>query len=518
MPAVMAGPRTALAVRGLSKTYAGHLALDSLFLQIRTGEVHALLGGNGSGKSTTIKILAGVVAADTGGEIVLGESDAVGVHDWTPAKAHAAGLRFVHQQPAVFPELSIAENLAFGAGFPRGAGGRVDWRALNARTAELLDRYEIHASPKTPLAALRAADRCRVAIVRALQDRDDADSGVLVLDEPTAALPAAEVEHLLDALRGYAEAGQTILYVSHRLDEVLSVADRVTVLRDGRKVDTVEAQGLREADLIEMIVGRPIERAFPSAPPETTGDAAMTIRGLRGGPLHGVDLTLRKGEVLGIAGLLGSGRSELLRMLFGAHPIDGGSVTLDGNDYAPASPQGAMKAGVAYVPEDRQAEALLCGESVRHNLTAGQEASYFRKLLYRHRLERSDAQRSIGDFLIRVVSDTQPVETLSGGNQQKVVMARWLRRRPKVLLLDEPTQGVDVGARAEIYQLIRRATEQGTSVILVVSEPEELAHASDRVAVLRGGRITTVVERPIDAHKLTELMNTPQVTGSEASQ
>jgi len=518
MPAVMAGPRTALAVRGLSKTYAGHLALDSLFLQIRTGEVHALLGGNGSGKSTTIKILAGVVAADTGGEIVLGESDAVGVHDWTPAKAHAAGLRFVHQQPAVFPELSIAENLAFGAGFPRGAGGRVDWRALNARTAELLDRYEIHASPKTPLAALRAADRCRVAIVRALQDRDDADSGVLVLDEPTAALPAAEVEHLLDALRGYAEAGQTILYVSHRLDEVLSVADRVTVLRDGRKVDTVEAQGLREADLIEMIVGRPIERAFPSAPPETTGDAAMTIRGLRGGPLHGVDLTLRKGEVLGIAGLLGSGRSELLRMLFGAHPIDGGSVTLDGNDYAPASPQAAMKAGVAYVPEDRQAEALLCGESVRHNLTAGQEASYFRKLLYRHRLERSDAQRSIGDFLIRVVSDTQPVETLSGGNQQKVVMARWLRRRPKVLLLDEPTQGVDVGARAEIYQLIRRATEQGTSVILVVSEPEELAHASDRVAVLRGGRITTVVERPIDAHKLTELMNTPQVTGSEASQ
>jgi len=517
MPAVVAGPRTALAVRGLSKTYAGHLALDSLFLQIRTGEIHALLGGNGSGKSTTIKILAGVVPADPGGELVLGDGDAIGVHDWTAAKAHAAGLRFVHQQPAVFPELSIAENLALGAEFPRAAGGRVDWRALNARTAELLERYEIHASPKTPLAALRAADRCRVAIVRALQDRDDADSGVLVLDEPTAALPDAEAQHLLAALRGYAAAGQTILYVSHRLDEVLSVADRVTVLRDGRKVDTVDAEGLSEADLIEMIVGRPLDRAFPVAPAETTDDAALTIRGLRGGPLHGVDLTLRKGEVLGIAGLLGSGRSELLRMLFGAYGVDGGSVTLDGHDYAPSSPQAAMKAGVAYVPEDRQADAMLYGESVRHNLTAGQEASYFRKFLYRHRLERDDSQRSISDFLIRVVSDTQPIETLSGGNQQKVVMARWLRRRPKVLLLDEPTQGVDVGARAEIYQLIRRATEQGTSVILVVSEPEELAHASDRVAVLAGGRITAVVERPIDAHKLTELMNAAQPAVGEAS-
>jgi ribose transport system ATP-binding protein len=185
-------------------------------------------------------------------------------------------------------------------------------------------------------------------------------------------------------------------------------------------------------------------------------------------------------------------------------------VRLDGKVYAPADPQEAMKTGVAYVPEDRQADAVLCGESVRHNLSAGQSASYFRKFLYRHRLERSDSQQSISDFLIRVVSDRQVIETLSGGNQQKVMLARWLRRRPKVLLLDEPTQGVDVGARAEIYQLIRRATAQGTSVILVVSEPEELAHASDRVAVLRGGRITALVEQPIDAHKLTELMNSSE--------
>jgi ribose transport system ATP-binding protein len=511
MPTVEAGPRAALAVRGLSKTYAGNLALDSLFLQIKPGEIHALLGGNGSGKSTTIKILAGVVQADAGGEIAVG-GESVGVSDWTPARAHAAGLRFVHQQPAVFPELTVAENLALGSGFPRGLGGRVDWKALNKRTTELLEKYQINALPKTPMLALRAADRSRVAIVRALQDRDDAEAGVLILDEPTAALPAAEVEHLLEALRGYAAAGQTILYVSHRLDEVLSVADRVTVLRDGRKVDTVDAEGLSEAALIELIVGRPLDRVFPATTTEVDLNAVMTVRGLRGGPLNGIDLTLRRGEVLGIAGLLGSGRSELLRMLFGAYPVTAGEVSLEGKSYAPADPQAAMKAGVAYVPEDRQADGLLQGESVRHNLSAGQSGSYFRKMLYRHGLEKSDSQTSISDFLIRVVSDQQPIDTLSGGNQQKVVMARWLRRRPKVLLLDEPTQGVDVGARSEIYQLVRKATAQGTSVILVVSEPEELAHASDRVAVLRGGRITALVEQPIDAHKLTELMNSSEGT------
>src|SRR4051794_33111196 len=509
MTVLDAGPRTALTVRGLSKTYAGNVALDSLFLQVRPGEIHALLGGNGSRKSTAVKILAGVEVADPGGEIAVGDAVA-GVSEWTAARAHAAGLRFVHQQPAVFPDLTVAENLALGADFPTGLAGRIDWTALHARTQDLLDRYQINATPKTPLGLLRAADRSRVAIVRALQDRDEADSGVLVLDEPTAALPDAEVEHLLAALRGYAAAGQTILYVSHRLDEVLSVADRVTVLRDGRKVDTVDTKGLTEAALIELIVGRPLDRVFPPANAEISEDAALVVRGLAGGPLRGVDLTLRRGEVLGIAGLLGSGRSELLRMLFGAYPIDAGTVLLNGADYRPATPDAAMKAGVAYVPEDRGADAVLIGCSVRHNLSAGQASGYFHRLMWRHRQEREDSARSISDFLIRVTGDQRPIETLSGGNQQKVVLARWLRQHPKVLLLDEPTQGVDVGARAEIYQLVRRATAAGTSVILVVSEPEELAHASDRVAILRGGRITAVVEQPLDAHRLTELMNSSE--------
>ncbi|MCA1711203.1 MAG: sugar ABC transporter ATP-binding protein [Actinobacteria bacterium] len=504
--------KAAVAVRGLSKTYAGTLALDSLDLDIRPGEIHALLGGNGSGKSTTIKILAGVVSPDEGGELTFGDGDTVHAESWTPARAHAAGLRFVHQQPAVFPELTVAENLAIGAGFPRRAGGGIDWKALNARTAVLLEKYRVNATPTTPLGALRAADRSRVAIVRALQDSDDAEGGLLVLDEPTAALPAAEVEHLLETLRGYAAAGQTILYVSHRLDEVLSVADRVTVLRDGRKVDTVHNDGLTESDLVQMIVGRAMDRAFP-APRETPAeDVALQVRGLAGGPLRGVDLDLRRGEVLGIAGLLGSGRSELLRMLFGAYPATAGSVTLDGKRYDAADPKQAMRAGVAYVPEERQADAVFAQESVRHNLSAGQAWDFYRNLFFRHADERTATTRSISEFLVRTRSDKQPVETLSGGNQQKVVLARWLRQRPKVLLLDEPTQGVDVQARAEIYDLVRRATAAGTSVLLVASDTEELAHASDRIAVLKGGRITAVVEQPLDAHHLTELMNVSETT------
>ena len=508
----MTAPATApvtsvLRVANLSKAYNGVLALDGVDLDVRPGEVHALLGGNGSGKSTLIKVLAGVVDAEDGATLDVGGAS-TDLGSWTSEKAYAAGLRFVHQQPAVFPELSIAENIAFGTAFPKNRIGKIDWRALNRRTAELLAAFHVDADPSTPLGSLRAADRTRVAIIRAVQDRDDATSGVLVLDEPTAALPASEVEQLLASLRRYAAAGQTILYISHRLDEVLSVADRVTVLRDGRKVATVEAAGLSESDLVELIVGRPLDRMFPEPTQAPDDDVVMSVRHLSGGPLKDVSFDLHQGEVLGVAGLLGSGRSELLRMLFGAYPVSGGSVTTPGGqDLRFDTPSAAMRAGVAYVPEERQADALFQGQSVRHNMTAGDTSSYFSRLRFRHDAEKRDSADSIRRFLIRVGADTQPVETLSGGNAQKVVLARWLRRKPQVLLLDEPTQGVDIGARAEIYALVREATRNGTSVLLVASDPEEMAHACDRVLVLRNGRIAADVHQPLEAHRLTELVN-----------
>ena len=505
-------PRTSvLRVSELSKAYNGILALDGVDLDVRPGEVHALLGGNGSGKSTLIKVLAGVVQAEPGGVLHLGEHPQ-DLHSWNSDKAYAAGLRFVHQQPAVFSDLSIAENIAFGTTFPKRGPGKIDWKALHARTADLLARFGVEAAPTTPLGALRAADRTRVAIIRAVQDREDADSGVLVLDEPTAALPASEVELLLESLRRYAAAGQTILYISHRLDEVLSVADRVTVLRDGRKIDTVEASGLTEGDLVELIVGRPLDRMFPEPTDAPEHEVVLSARGLRGGPLRDVSFDLHRGEVLGVAGLLGSGRSELLRMLFGAYPVSAGTITFAGSggtarEVRFATPAAAMAAGIAYVPEERQADALFQGNSVRHNISAGAARAYFRRMVFRHDAERRDTADAITCFLIRVGVDTQPVETLSGGNAQKVVLARWLRRQPSVLLLDEPTQGVDIGARAEIYALVRQATRTGTSVLLVASDPEEMAHACDRVIVLRNGRIAADVRPPLEAHRLTELVN-----------
>lgn len=498
-----------LQVRRLSKAYSGTLALDDVDLDIREGEVHALLGGNGSGKSTLVKCLAGVETPEPGGVLELG-AGAVPADHWSADKAYAAGLRFVHQQPAVFPELSIAENIAFGRAFPRNRTGGIAWKQLNDRTADLLERFHVSALPTTPLGALRAADRTRVAIIRAVQDREDASSGVLVLDEPTAALPAPEVEQLLASLRRYAAAGQTILYVSHRLDEVLSVADRVTVLRDGSKVATVDAAGLSEADLIELIVGRPLDRLFPEHGESPDGAVVLSTRNLRGGPLHDVSLDLHRGEILGVAGLLGSGRSELLRMLFGAYPVAGGTITVGGRDVRFADPTKAMEAGIAYVPEERYADALFLGESVRHNITAGAAGSYFSRLMFEHGRERSDSADAIRRFLIHVASDRQPVETLSGGNAQKVVLARWLSRQPAVLLLDEPTQGVDIGARSEIYALVRAATLTGTSVLLVANDPEELAHACDRVVVLRDGRIAAEVRPPLEAHRVTELVNSTE--------
>ncbi len=502
---------SALSVTNLSKAYAGTLALDGVDLDIRPGEVHALLGGNGSGKSTLIKCLAGVVTPEPGGSLeIAGESSEA--DSWSPEKAYAAGLRFVHQQPAVFPELSVAENIAFGSDFPRSRIGGIGWKALHARTTKLLADFHVQAHPTTLLGHLRAADRTRVAIIRAVQDREDADSGVLVLDEPTAALPASEVELLLDSLRRYAAAGQTILYVSHRLDEVLSVADRVTVLRDGKKVATVDATGLSEPDLIELIVGRPLDRLFPEHVEVQDADVVLRVRGLSGGPLKDVSFDLHRGEVLGVAGLLGAGRSELLRMLFGAFPVGAGTVELEGKAVSFATPTAAMDSGVAYVPEERQADALFQRESVRHNMTAGDAGHYFRALRFSHDAEKKDSSDAIRRFLIRVGSDKQPVETLSGGNAQKVVLARWLRRKPAVLLLDEPTQGVDISARSEIYGLVREATRAGTSVVLVASDPEELAHACDRVLVLRDGRIATVMQQPLEAHRLTELMNLSEST------
>jgi len=504
------GGDAVLRVRHLSKTFGGTRALADVDLDVERGEIHALLGGNGSGKSTLIKVLAGVYAGDRG-EVATGGRTAR-ADAWTPQDAFAAGLRFVHQNPGVFLDLSVAENMAIGHGFPTAAGGRIRWRDLHARTRELLQRFNIAAVPEMPLGALGPAARTMVAIARALQDSEGAHGGVLVLDEPTAALPAPEVDLLLDALRGYARAGQTILFVTHRIDEVLDIATRVTVLRDGRRVGTLPRAEISESRLVELIVGRPLEHIYPDAAPTASADTVLDMRGVAGGLARGVDLQVRRGEITGLAGLIGSGTSETLRTVFGLVPRSAGTVLLDGRPLADFDPAAAMSAGVAYVPADRGAEAIFVAMSVRENLSAAGVHRYWRGLRLRHREEQRDAHASLRDFLIRAASDTAPISTLSGGNQQKVILARWLRRRPRLLLLDEPTQGVDVGARAELWSLVRRAAAEGTAVLVVSSDFDELARVCDRVAVLRQGRVVAELRPPLlDGKRLTELAYSVEV-------
>jgi ribose transport system ATP-binding protein len=516
-PAVAA---PALRLTHLSKTFVGTRALVDVDLTVHAGEIHALVGGNGSGKSTLIKILAGVYQADPGGTIEVAGNVGVPADHWGPARAFAAGMRFVHQNPGVFNDLTVAENIAIGHGFPTTAG-RIRWSDLRKRTQELIDRYAIRATPDSPLIALNPADRTMVAVARALQDvgaglssgRADAVSagksasaGVLVLDEPTSALPAADIEVLLTALRRCAASGQTILYVSHRIDEVLALADRVTVLRDGHRIATSPAKELTEGALVELIAGHSVATGSRAHAVADGAAVALELHDLRAGRLRGINLEVRRGEVLGIAGLLGSGRSTLLRTIFGAVPIASGSIVLNGHMARFARPGQAIAAGVSYVPEDRGREAVFASQSVRENVSAGGVGAYWSRLRLQHGKERRDALEAMRSFLVRAASDKAPLATLSGGNQQKVVLARWLRRQPPVILLDEPTQGVDVGARQEIYELIQRSADAGAAIVVVSNDFPELVRICGRVVVLRDGRIVGEAVAPdLDSHRLTEL-------------
>jgi ribose transport system ATP-binding protein len=474
-------------------------------MQLERGSVHALLGGNGSGKSTLIKSIAGVEPADAGELEVRGER-----HDlrtMNPARARDAGLHFVHQQRSTFPDLTVMENLAIGRGFDTGFGGRVEWRRARKRAASVLERFELDVDPDTELGRLSPATRTMVAIARALQDQEGADEGVLLLDEPTASLPAPEVTILLGALRRYAAAGQAIVYVTHRLEEVYAVADRATLLRDGRVVGEVEPRQLDHDALVELMMGRTVEQ-IERLRGRPEGRTLLHARGLTAGALGPLDLELREGEIVGVAGLIGSGRSTLLRALFGVLPLQADEIRIDGEPRCLDSPPDAMAAGLAYVPEDRQRDASFPDLSVGENLSLTVVPDYWHRGLLNRRGEHRDALALFDSFLITAESDAAPLRSLSGGNQQKVVLARWLRRRPRILLLDEPTQGVDVAARAEIYELIHDAVTAGAAALVVSSDFEELARICDRVIVLRKGAVAAELSAAdLDAERIARVAN-----------
>ena len=488
-----------LSTTGLTKRFGATLALDRADLSVRHGTVHALVGGNGSGKSTTIKILAGVHRADAGRVHVAGTSWDAG--DYDPRAGRLAGLRFVHQDLGLFSDLSIAENFALDAGYPTAPGSRIQWRGLHRRVADLLAAYEIDADPRTPVSALRPAQRTLVAICRALQDQEADRQLLLVLDEPTATLPQHESDVLLDAVRRRADAGQTVLMVSHRMAELMSVCDDYTVFRDGRTVAALVDERPTEHELVRHMTGGTVTPGIDLATPgpaagrdsPAAGDAVLQVRDLHGGPLRGVDLDVHGGEIVGVAGLVGSGRSSLLRTIFGDHGPTSGSVEVRdaaGLAHTGGDVRARMAVGVAMVPEDRAGEAALTELSVSDNLSVSVLTRYWRPWGMSRTRERAGAEALVDRHAIRASSVAAPLASLSGGNQQKVVLARWLQRDPALLLLDEPTQGVDVMSRADIYAAVRQAAAGGCAVLVATSDLMELCALCDRVLVLQDGRVT----------------------------
>jgi ribose transport system ATP-binding protein len=490
-----------LSLRHLSKSFGGVPALTDVALDLRAGEVHALMGENGAGKSTLIRILAGVSAADRVEARLDGRPLALG----HPAAAERAGFRFVHQELNIVPTLSVSENIFLGHPMPRRLGLAVDWRRLHARAAEALARFGIsHIDPRTRAGRLGTGDRMLIRLA-ALLVAGGAPPRLYVLDEPTAALTHAEADRLFRVVAEMTGAGAAVLYVSHRLDEVMAMAARVTVLRDGRVALAAPVAATDRAGLIRAMTGQDVAEAHP---PRTAPPGPRTVCRLRGtaGRLSGLDLALREGEVLGVVGLEGAGQSELLRLPLGESGPLRGEGAIDGRPL-PRSPAEAWARGIALVPRERRREALMLGRSITANTVLPHLARLSWRGLARPRRERAEAARLAGRLRLRHGGLERPVRTLSGGNQQKVVLGRATLAAPRLLLLEEPTRGVDVGARADIYAALRDLAAGGCAILLASTDLPEVLGLSDRILVLRDGRQTALVPAAgLDAAGLLSLI------------
>ena len=476
-----------LELRDLVKSFGGVRALDGVSFELRAGEVHALLGENGAGKSTLIRVVAGAHRPDSGAFRVDGKA----LERVDPMQARALGIAVIYQQPALFPDLSVAENIALGR--EKGAPWtRIDARRRRQEARELLSRLGSSVDPKALVSGLRMAEQQLVEIARALGSR----ARILVMDEPTAALSEHEASHLVGVVRELRASGVGIVYVSHRLEEVLALADRYTVLRDGRLVATL-ARGEADRDgLVRLMVGR--EPAAKSERREASPGAALLELRQLSCTESGVDrvsLELRAGEIVGMAGLVGAGRTELARSIFGLTPADSGEIRVAGRAAVIHSPEDARRHGIAYVPEDRRRFGVVSEMSVAANASLGVLRELSRLGLVDRAAEERLAESFVSRLGIKAASVRARVATLSGGNQQKVALARGLATRPKVLVLDEPTQGIDVGAKAEVHRLVEELAAEGLAVLVISSDLEEVLAVSDRLLVMRAGRIAGELSR-----------------------
>jgi len=469
----------------ISKSYDGVDALKCATFELRAGEVHALVGENGAGKTTLIKIISGAVTADDGRIELDGEL----VVDNSPGRAKSLGVTAIYQEPALFPELTVAENIALGLE-REGIWRRVDWKERRSRASKLLAEVGARIDVDAEAGELTMPEQQLVEIARAI----GAESRVVIMDEPTASLSKEDTENLYRVMAKLREQGVGIVYITHRLDELPVIADRVTVLRDGQVVGTYDMADTNRQELIRLMVGRELSAIFPKREVER-GDIALELRGIgkRASGLRNIDLSVHRGEIVGLAGLVGAGRTELARIIFGLDHADSGEVRVHGKAVRILTPAQAISYGIAYLPEDRRRQGVILEMPVSANVTLASLRNLKRFGSFDFQQEKQIAREYVRRFAIKTPSIFSPVSTLSGGNQQKVALSRWLATKPSILILDEPTQGIDVGAKAEIHSLIGELASEGMAILMISSDLPEVLGMSDRIAVMHAGTIAGVV-------------------------
>ncbi len=477
--------RIALELRNAAKSFGPVIALADGTIELRAGEIHALVGENGAGKSTLVKILAGLYRPDAGDFLV----DGAPVSFRTVADSKAAGISVIYQEPTLFPDLTVAENIFVGRQ-PRGRLGLISRATMRDEARRLFAQLGVPIDPDRVAEGLSIADQQIIEIAKAIS----LDARVLIMDEPTAALSGTEVERLFAVARTLRDKGAGILFISHRFDEVFDLCDRITVMRDGRYIGTHQVADVTSGEIVREMVGRSIEALFPKIEAEI-GDVVLDVRDLgRAGVFSDVSFTVRSGEIVGLSGLVGAGRTEIARAIFGIDAYDTGTVTLLGAPLKPHDPMAAIKAGIGFVPEDRRKQGLVMDLSVARNAALTLRHSLARFGLISGARERREA--STWTTLLQVKGSLDAsVDTLSGGNQQKVVLAKWLATQPRLLIVDEPTRGIDVGTKAEVHRLLSELAGRGIAILMISSELPEILGMSDRIVVVREGRITAQLDR-----------------------
>lgn len=475
---------TFLQMSHITKRFPGVLALSNVDFALRKGEVHALLGENGAGKSTLMKILSGVYQPDEGDIIFEGQP----VTFANPLSAQSAGITIIHQEFNLFPELTVEENIFIGREFCKNNRWRLDEKQQRQAAIDILQKLNLNISPETLVADLTVAQQQMVEIAKAIS----VNAKILIMDEPTAALTETEIDSLFQVTRLLKEQGTGIVYISHRLEELALIADRATVMRDGQFIATVDYDAVKISDLIAMMVGRDLGNIYPRRGPLAQRKPVLEVSALtRNGVLNNIDFTLYQGEILGFAGLMGAGRTELARAIFGADPIDGGTLKLNGKVTVIKDIPDAIKQGISYLTEDRKKEGLALGLSVERNIMLGNYPEYSDRYgnVDSKRCQKT-SEEQVKALRIKTPHLEQAALNLSGGNQQKIIIARWVCKDTDILIFDEPTRGIDVGAKLEIYELMNRLVAKGKSIIMISSELPEVLGMCDRILVMRNGRIT----------------------------